>query len=213
MLKGLLQSLLRLFFHLLYHQFAWTYDWVAAIVSIGRWNDWVMATLPFILGPRVLEIGYGPGHLQVAMRRNGLLPYGVDASWQMSRFACLRLSECCFEPLIINGYAQFISFSSKSFNSVIITFPTRDIFSPASLSEIYRVLKPGGKLAALPSAWIKGTRWCDKLAAWLFRATGQTSDWDESYILPFITANFEVKIELVELNSSQILLILATKPP
>jgi len=116
MLKGLLQSLLRLFFHLLYHQFAWTYDWVAAIVSIGRWNDWVMATLPFIVGPRVLEIGYGPGHLQVAMRRNGLLPYGVDASWQMSQFACLRLSECCFEPMIVNGDAQIIPISYNSFN-------------------------------------------------------------------------------------------------
>ena len=37
----LIAHLLRIFFHLLYHPFAWTYDFIAWAVSLGRWKDWV----------------------------------------------------------------------------------------------------------------------------------------------------------------------------
>ena len=65
---SLIQILLQPIFHLLYHQFAWTYDFVAAFVSLGRWQDWVDAVVPFMSG-RVLEIGFGPGHLQELLNR------------------------------------------------------------------------------------------------------------------------------------------------
>ena len=82
-----LAASLNTFFHLLYHQFAWTYDWVAAIVSLGRWKDWISATLPYLDGPLVLEIGHGPGHLQVALQAKGIQAVGLDASAQMGRQA------------------------------------------------------------------------------------------------------------------------------
>jgi len=59
-----MKQFLRLFFRLLYHQLAFTYDLVAASVSFNRWKDWVMSVVPFIEGNRILEIGHGPGHLQ-----------------------------------------------------------------------------------------------------------------------------------------------------
>ena len=73
---------LRFFFHQLYHGFAWTYDFVAASVSIGRWRGWVLTALPYLEGPRVLELGHGPGHLQLALFESGLAPLGLDASRQ-----------------------------------------------------------------------------------------------------------------------------------
>ncbi len=69
----LLQSLLRFFFSLLYHQFAWTYDLVSATVSLGHWQEWVRASLPYLHG-RTLEIGYGPGHLQTYLHETATPP-------------------------------------------------------------------------------------------------------------------------------------------
>jgi len=78
------------FFNLLYHPFAWTYDLVAAIVSLGRWQDWLMQAMPYLSG-RVLEIGFGPGHLQVALNEAGMQAFGLDESRQMGRQARRRL--------------------------------------------------------------------------------------------------------------------------
>ena len=71
-MKRLLGWFLRFFFHLLYHQFAWTYDWVAAGVSLGRWNEWVRSILPYMQEGRILELGHGPGHLQAELLKTGL---------------------------------------------------------------------------------------------------------------------------------------------
>ncbi len=85
------RSFLRLFFRLLYHQLAWTYDLVAWVVSFGQWKAWGRAAIPRLRGPRVLEIAHGPGHLLVAMARAGLSPVGFDLSPQMGRLARARL--------------------------------------------------------------------------------------------------------------------------
>jgi len=82
-----MKTLLRFFFRLLYHQFAFTYDLVAATVSLGRWKDWVMSVLPFVQGTRILEIGHGPGHLQRALLERNLLAVGLDESTQMGQLA------------------------------------------------------------------------------------------------------------------------------
>ena len=76
--------LLRSFFFVLYHQFAWTYDLVAATVSLGRWKDWVRSALPYLSG-RVLEIGFGPGYLQLSLFELGIPAFGLDESRQMAR--------------------------------------------------------------------------------------------------------------------------------
>ena len=82
-----MRNLLRFFFHLLYHPFAFTYDWVAAIVSVGRWKDWVLSVIPFIEGTRILELGHGPGHLQRVLLSRDLVAVGLDESAAMGRLA------------------------------------------------------------------------------------------------------------------------------
>ncbi len=81
------------FFKLLYHQFAWSYDWVSGAVSLGNWNSWTRAALPYLQGPRVLELGFGPGHLQVALQKREIWSVGIDESWQMASQAVLRLKQ------------------------------------------------------------------------------------------------------------------------
>ena len=86
------RRILRFFFDQLYHSLAWSYDLVAAAVSLGRWRQWVQASLPFIQGSRVLELAFGTGMLQQSMlvdERHMIA--GIDESAQMIETARRRL--------------------------------------------------------------------------------------------------------------------------
>src|SRR5829696_5663227 len=87
-----MRTLLRIFFYLLYHPFAFTYDLVAATVSLGRWKDWVLSVVPFVEGNRILEIGHGPGHLQRVLLSRNLFTVGIDESAPMGRLARRNLT-------------------------------------------------------------------------------------------------------------------------
>lgn len=205
----LMLRFLRTFFRLLYNPFAWTYDFVAASVSLGMWKSWVLSTLPYIEGPRVLELGHGPGHLQLALHHRGLWAAGLDRSPQMGRIAIRRLRKAGYAAGLVNGYAQNLPFPSRAFSTVVATFPTEYIADPLTLAEIRRVLSPGGRLIILPVAWITGQAIPHRLAAWLFRFTGQAPGWDESFADPFRKAGFDVRVERIQKRSASLLLILA----
>lgn len=210
-------KLLRFFFHHLYHAFAWTYDFVAAFVSVGRWHEWVMSALPYLDGPRVLEIGHGPGHLQLAMRQKGLAAFGLDESYQMGRMAFSRLTRAALPAALARGHAQYLPFDDACFDSVVATFPSEYIFDPWTLAEVRRVLCPGGKLIVVPAAWIGGGKFTDRAAAWLFRITHQGSELTEAaqgrLKAHFTRAGFEVQIETVEKRASTVLIIVASSLP
>ena len=212
LLNRLVGRLLEFFFDFLYHQGSWTYDFVAASVSLGRWNAWVASVLPYVSGERVLELGYGPGHLQWALDRIGIIAYGLDESRQMGRLASINLQKAGLSPRLVTGLAQQLPFPNGVFQQVISTFPTQYILLPETLAEIYRVLPPGGSLVVLPVAWITGKAWYDRLAAGLFRITGQAPDWDDRFIDPFIKAGFKVQVRNQLTHSSKILILIAIKP-
>lgn len=208
--------LLRFFFYHFYHAFAWSYDFVAAVVSVGRWNDWVLTALEYLDGPRVLEIGHGPGHLQVAMRHRGLAAFGLDESRQMGRMAFSRLKRDALPQALSCGYAQLMPFETGCFDNVVATFPSEYIFDMRTLEEIRRVLRPGGTLIVVPMAWIFGRKITDRAAAWLFRVTRQggeiTKALQERLKIPLQAAGFEVRAETVEKRASTVLVLIAEKP-
>lgn len=213
----LLTSFLHTFFKLLYHQLAWTYDWVATLVSLGKWQNWIFTVLPYLEGPEVLEIGHGPGHLLLALAAAGIPVVGLDESPQMSRQAHHRILRKGFSPLLTNGIAQFLPFPDSHFHQVVSTFPSEYIYDPPALAEIYRVLIPGGELLVLPVAWITSQQWYDRVAANLFRVTGQspeayTPDLVDEFSIPFQKSGFIVSVEILETQDSRLLLLHAVKP-
>jgi len=205
---------LRFFFHHFYHGLSWTYDLVAAIVSLGRWNHWVRSILPHIEGPAVLELGHGPGHLQQALHQQGIHAIGLDESHQMGRQAYRRLHRHGQTPCLVRAWSQAIPFGC-GFDSVVATFPTEYIADPLTLAGIWRVLHPGGQLVVLPGAWIGGKSLPEAAARWLFKLTGQgeqirPSLWDR-FKIPFERAGFQVEVRIEETRDGTLLFLLARK--
>ena len=205
---NLIQRFMRVFFHLLYHPFAFAYDLVAAAVSFGKWKNWIQAVLPFIEGTRIFELGHGPGHLQRILLDLNLDPVAMDESAQMGILAKRNIGNL---HKLTRGLAQQLPFANNSFDCVVSTFPTEYIFNAQTLSEIGRCLSDGGRLIILPVAWPKSG-----FLKWLYRVTGENpvdgqASTQAKMQEPFINADFETKIEIVELQSSTLMIIVANK--
>ena len=211
-INKILSGFLRIFFRLLYNQFAWSYDLVSAFVSVGMWNDWVGSIADDLDGDLILELGHGPGHLQEHLLIAKKNVIGLDRSYHMSRIAKNHLSKKGLDFALISGEAQQLPFQSNKFSCVAATFPTEYIINPNTLREIYRVLVSGGKVFVVPLAWITGRKLLHRASALLFRITGQVSEWDENQLLPFTKSGFQVEAQFRDVKSSKVLVIIAQKP-
>jgi ubiquinone/menaquinone biosynthesis C-methylase UbiE len=201
-----MRSFMRFFFNLLYHPFAFTYDLVAWVVSFGKWNDWVLSIFPHLEGTRILELGHGPGHLQRFLRDQGLSPAALDESTQMGRLARRRLGA---SHKLTRGLAQALPYAADSFDTVVSTFPSEYIFDGRTLSEVRRVLRKSGRLIVLPAAFPS-----NGFLKWLYKVTGESpATLDEAVkerlMNPFIQAGFAVEVQVYELRSSRLVVILA----
>lgn len=208
----LLARLLSFFFHHLYHGLAFAYDFVAAVVSFGHWIEWTKATLPFIEGTRVLELGHGPGHLQRTLLDRRLDAFGLDESSQMSRLARKRLLQSGYaQTSLARGLGQALPFAAESFDSIVATFPAPYIAEAQTLSEARRVLRNGGRLIVLPAAWPKS-----RVLQWVYHVTGQ-SPAEGADILKekisrlFLHTGFIAETKIIEVKSASLLMIVAEK--
>ncbi|MDX9991142.1 MAG: methyltransferase domain-containing protein [Anaerolineales bacterium] len=212
----LIRAFMRFFFHHFYHSLSWTYDFVAAVVSVGRWRDWGRTTLPHLTGTRVLELGFGPGHLQSALNAAGFQTIGLDESRQMCRQAAANLSQKGFPLRLTRGQTESLPFASDSFDSLVATFPSEYIVAAETLSEAWRVLKSGGRLVVALSALPGSASLPDRAAAWLFRVTGQggmiTGEIEDRLKAYFTAGRFTVSLIRAEVRQSTVILVVAEKP-
>jgi len=209
---------LKLFFHLLYHTFAWSYNLVAALVSLGMWNQWIAAVIPYLDQEPILEIGFGTGTLQAWMHQQKRFGIGLDESWQMIRQTRARLGRDGHQYRLARGLAQSLPFAEQTFRRVVATFPSEYIADPATLGEIWRVLQPGGQMIVLPVAWITGQSLPHRLATGLFRITNEAPPKESlhsSWLVPFEhqleRSGFLVERIFIRQRHSEILVIQAQK--
>ena len=213
-LQRLLLSGLNFFFHHLYHTCAWGYDGVAAIVSAGHWREWVLQIVPHLHGGRILELGFGTGHLQTHRLQNGQTIFGLDESAQMARLTRRRAARLALSYRLVRGYAQNIPFASAAFDCVAATFPAPYILEAHTLQEIHRVLRPNGQLVILFGAAPIGPRIWERFSAWLFRATSQAAaaaDQSSRLLQPLQAAGFEVQWLEKHTPSATLMFVLAIK--
>jgi ubiquinone/menaquinone biosynthesis C-methylase UbiE len=139
--------LIRWGFARFYHEFAWTYDTVAALVSAGQWRNWTLTALKFARGA-TLELGCGTGYVQLALAQcHAGLRVGLDRSPSMIRLTRRRLQRSGFPASLVRADAGALPFASASFDTVLATFPSDYIAAEATIAEIRRVLRPGGTVA------------------------------------------------------------------
>ena len=208
-----MKYVLRFFFKLLYHQFAFAYDFVAATVSVGQWKNWISSILPFIEGTRILEIGHGPGHLQRVLLSRGLVAVAIDESASMGHLAKRNTDS---KAHLARALAQGLPFADASFDTVIATFPAEYIKDPLTLAEVRRCLSDGGRFIVLPVALQKGRGLLERAMSLLFRVTRQ-SPVDplevvrEKLKAPFVEAGFDVEVKELQVKSSLLLVIISSR--
>jgi len=207
------RRLIKFGFHLLYHELAFTYDAVAWLVSLGQWQAWGRTALDRVRGPRVLEIGHGPGHLLIALARSGRQPIGIDLSPQMSRIAHRNIRHAGVQAPQMQCRVQALPFRSGVFDSVVSTFPSDYIADVATLREVQRVTNDRGRLIVVFGAQLIGREPSKLLIEWLYRLTGQREakfDDEESI---FDRVGMPARIETETIGASTVTLIVAEKNP
>ena len=212
-------SLLAFIFRLLYNQFAWAYDIVAQIVSVGMWFHWVNTALPYLNQGPVLELGFGTGRLLGELHNRGIDFVGLDNSINMARRSRADFQRNGVIPKLVNGSALNLPFVDHSFPRIASTFPSPYIFEHQTLSEIWRVLSPGGRVVIVPTAWITGKSISNKFSERLFRVTHQSPATEGELANAFTeiyrsleTSGFTVEHRIIELTHSKVFCILAEKP-
>ena len=207
-----LSSFLRIFFHHLYTTFAWAYDLVAAITSMGQWGAWQRVALDSLpSAARVLEVGHGPGHLLKRRALQGHSDFGIDASPQMSRLAARRLRRAGFAPMLVRAQAQALPFASESFRAIYATFPSEFIVAPQALASLRRVLEQEGSIVVVPTAHITGSSLLYRFAFWLYKVTGQSADFGSGWEGFLEKAGFSAKLERVKIPRAVVHRIVAKK--
>lgn len=223
--QSLWSSLIRFGFRLLYNELAWTYDLVSWVVSLGDWRAWQRAALPFVHGPRVLEIAHGPGHMLLALNAAGHRVMGLDLSPYMGRQAQRRLSRAGVSLPLVRGSALELPLADGSFDTVLSTFPTEFIVDPRTLAAVRRVLAENGRFIIVPEGHMTGRSPVHRLIEWLYAVTGQrggpfavdeSGHWpSDSMLAPFIErfrkAGFTLTFQRVTLPRSAATVVIATR--
>ena len=208
--------LVRFGFRLLYNEFAFTYDMVSKVVSLGAWRCWQRATLKH-LNPDgvILELAHGTGNLQIDLTNSNCRTIGYDLSPAMGYIARRKLMQHGLTPRLARGMAQALPFPNEYFSSVVSTFPSEFITAPETLAEVRRVLKPGGIFVIVPGASFTGGGLAKTVLDWLYRITGQREiegAADHSQLTGWLSPYaFDVKVYEEICPRSKALVIMARK--
>ncbi|MEW5763092.1 MAG: class I SAM-dependent methyltransferase [Bacillota bacterium] len=108
---------------------------------------------------RVLEIGIGPG-LNLPFYRPGVELFGLDPDPAMLRYAKRRAAFLGFPLTLVRGEAERIPFPTGFFDGAVSIFAFCSVRRPeAAAREVFRVLRPGGRLFFLEHVRAEGEGW------------------------------------------------------
>jgi demethylmenaquinone methyltransferase / 2-methoxy-6-polyprenyl-1,4-benzoquinol methylase len=132
------------------------YDRLAEILSMGqngRWRRAMVDQVAPVAGQVVLDVASGTAGvaLQLADRTTAQI-VGVDLTEQMLRQGQLNVAAAGMSDRIrlVAGRAEQLPFPDQSFDAMTFTYLLRYVQDPqATLTELARVVRPGGKVASL----------------------------------------------------------------
>jgi demethylmenaquinone methyltransferase/2-methoxy-6-polyprenyl-1,4-benzoquinol methylase len=181
------------------------YEWPANIFSLfqyGRWRRSLVSELGLSPGDLVLDVCTGTALVALELSGDlGCQVVGVDLSQRMLREGRTRVSEARLDTSVrlVRGRAESLPFPDGSFDAVVFTFLLRYVEDPqATISEMARVLRPGGRMGSLEfyiprsrllhALWVIHARALMPLCSWLI-----SPGWKRvgSFLGPSITGFYE----------------------
>jgi len=134
------------------------YDLLVWLLTLGRervFREKVVRLARLQSGETVLDVGCGTGSLAIAAKRHvgatGTV-YGIDASPEMLARAEKKARKASVEIVFKNAMAQALPFPDAQFDAVLTTVMLHHLPRRARqlcVTEIRRVLKPGGRVLAV----------------------------------------------------------------
>ena len=136
------------------------YDRVAAALSFGqdpRWRQTMVDAVRARPGDRVLDVATGTGLVaQRLVRCYGCTVVGLDQSAAMLDAARARLTRDVVlrqRVSLVMGEAEQLPFDDGAFDHLTFTYLLRYVDDPgATMRELARVVRPGGRIASLEFA-------------------------------------------------------------
>ncbi len=141
----------------MFDKIAFRYDFLNRFLSAGidvSWRKKAIKELASIQPKNILDVATGTGDFAITSYKI-LQPEkitGIDISDGMLEIGRKKVEKLGLEGWIqlLNGDSEAIFFDDSSFDAVTVAFGVRNFENlERGLSEIYRVLKPGGKLVVL----------------------------------------------------------------
>lgn len=140
----------------MFDNIAHRYDFLNHLLSLGidkQWRKKAIRSIKSIQPEQLLDIATGTGDLAFEARRQmpGVHITGLDLSEGMLSKAREKALEKKLGNMdFVKGDSENLLFGDTSFDAVSVAFGVRNFENlEAGLKEIYRVLKPGGRLAVL----------------------------------------------------------------
>ena len=125
-----------------YAVFAKYYDFVMTPL----WKTWLKKVLPFIEGPKVLEVSFGTGYLMTQYAEH-FDTHGIDFSNEMIQITKGKLEKKGLSASISKGKVENLPFGDNTFDTIVNTMAfTGYPNGEKALGEMKRVLKKNGKL-------------------------------------------------------------------
>ncbi|WP_462318439.1 bifunctional demethylmenaquinone methyltransferase/2-methoxy-6-polyprenyl-1,4-benzoquinol methylase UbiE [Marinilabilia sp.] len=132
------------------------YDLLNRLLSFGIdkiWRKNVVKQLKDLKGPMVLDVATGTGDLALEICKiDPVAVYGLDLSSEMLEFAKEKVLKKHLHMTIQlrQGDSEDLPFEDDFFDAITVAFGVRNFENlTKGLTEMHRVLKPGGRLVVL----------------------------------------------------------------